>query len=355
MAKLKKIGLLLTLILSFVIADKASAATTTIRNPSVFYSRWYTTRATVPTISSDTVEIKQIPYDILISTDAFLIGNDNWFRIENNNVLELTTFSGDFSYEYGAPQGGPITNCHITLRLSTGSAVNPDCIIDENNLGPTGGGVRYKFSGSIPTNTSIVRVDFNVGDLNCTDAYSCTLPLSSGKVSLTSFNMVINSQNSAGTTQIIERIDSVSSELTVISDKLDTIISLLENMDGLSSEDMEEALENARESEKEEYEEQAQETEDTANDESSAAQGSATSLLSVVGQFIGVLTSAQPTNCNLNGNLIPHLPLGQLNLCQNSPPAAITILGSLLLIAFVVPLAYHTVKRMLALIGSFQS
>lgn len=119
--------------------------------------------------------------------------------------------------------------------------------------------------------------------------------------------------------------------------------------------EVEQAIDNARESEKDEYEEQAQETEDTANDESSAAQGTATTLLSVVGQFIGVLTSAQPTNCNLNGNLVPHLPLGQLNLCQNSPPAAITILGSLLLIAFVVPLAYHTVKRMLSLIGSFQS
>lgn len=119
--------------------------------------------------------------------------------------------------------------------------------------------------------------------------------------------------------------------------------------------EVEQAIDNARESEKDEYENQADENEQTANDNSSAAQGTATSLLSVVGQFIGVLTSAQPTNCNLNGNLVPHLPLGQLNLCQNSPPAAITILGSLLLIAFVVPLAYHTVKRMLALIGSFQS
>lgn len=135
---------------------------------------------------------------------------------------------------------------------------------------------------------------------------------------------------------------------------------LKDNMpSGSSTADIESAVENAQNSHdddvQEKYEDQAAENEQTANDESSAAQGSATSLLSVVGQFIGVLTSAQPTNCNLNGNLIPHLPLGQLNLCQNSPPAAITILGSLLLIAFVVPLAYHTVKRMLALIGSFQS
>lgn len=124
---------------------------------------------------------------------------------------------------------------------------------------------------------------------------------------------------------------------------------------GTSTADIESAIDSAREDEKSEYEDQADETENTANDESSAAQSTATSLLSVVGQFIGVLTSAQPTNCNLNGNLIPHLPIGNLNLCQNDPPAAIVVLGSLLLIAFVVPLAYHTVKRMINLIGSFQS
>lgn len=115
------------------------------------------------------------------------------------------------------------------------------------------------------------------------------------------------------------------------------------------------AIKNTLEEEKEEYEDQAEENETSINSDSSAAQSTATSLLGVVGQFISTLTSAQPTNCNLNGNLIPHLPLGNLDLCQNSPPAAITLLGSLVLIAFVVPLAYHTVKRMLALIGSFQS
>lgn len=109
------------------------------------------------------------------------------------------------------------------------------------------------------------------------------------------------------------------------------------------------------EDQKAEYEAQADANEDTINDDSSAAQSTATSLLSVVGQFIGALTSAQPTSCVLNGNLIPHLPLGQLDLCQNNPPAVITIIGSLILIAVVVPLAFHAVKRMLALIGSFQN
>lgn len=115
------------------------------------------------------------------------------------------------------------------------------------------------------------------------------------------------------------------------------------------------AIENALADEKQEYEEQAQDNEQSINSDSSAAQSTATTLLSVVGQFISTLTSAQPTNCNLDGSLIPHLNLGTLNLCSFQMPTALTVLGSLVLIAFVVPLAYHTVKRMLALIGSFQN
>lgn len=134
-----------------------------------------------------------------------------------------------------------------------------------------------------------------------------------------------------------------------------TLLNQVKTQGQAQQETIENAVQNALDDEKDQYEDQAEENAATINSDSSAAQGTATSLLGVVGQFISTLTSAQPTNCNLNGNLIPHLPLGNLDLCQNSPPAAITVLGSLVLIAFVVPLAYHTVKRMLALIGSFQS
>lgn len=115
------------------------------------------------------------------------------------------------------------------------------------------------------------------------------------------------------------------------------------------------AMDSVEDEQQAKYEQQAEDNEDDIDAASSAAQSTATSLTSVLTQFLGILTSAQPTNCVLNGDLMPHLPLGQLDLCQNSPPAAITALGSLILIAFVVPLAYHLVKRMLALIGSFQS
>lgn len=150
--------------------------------------------------------------------------------------------------------------------------------------------------------------------------------------------------------------DEMNSDAQDILDKLDDVIAA---MPAISKPDIADAVEDgesaAREDEKDEYEQQAQDNETAINSDSSAAQGAATSLLGVVGQFIGVLTSAQPTNCNLDGSLIPHLNLGNLNLCTYQMPTALTVLGSLVLIAFVVPLAYFTVKRMLALIGSFQS
>lgn len=105
---------------------------------------------------------------------------------------------------------------------------------------------------------------------------------------------------------------------------------LQQNMPGASEAQVQDAVENAErthdDEQQEKYEDQAEENEDTAEDNSSAAQGTATSLLNVVGQFISTLTSAQPTNCNLNGNLIPHLPLGTLNLCQNSPQRPLQLL-----------------------------
>lgn len=107
--------------------------------------------------------------------------------------------------------------------------------------------------------------------------------------------------------------------------------------------------------EKQDLENQKQEAEDTAEQESSQAESTGTSLLSVVSQFISSFSSASPSSCTVDGSLIPHLPLDSLNLCQNSPPPAITALGSLILIGFIVPLAYNLVKRMLALIGSFQT
>lgn len=141
------------------------------------------------------------------------------------------------------------------------------------------------------------------------------------------------------------------------SAQLSEILEAIEDI-SLSQAGMEQAVENgvenAQENEKEQYEQQAEENEQEIDDASSAAESTGQSLLSILTQFLSVLTNAQATDCYLDATLIPHLSVPRLNLCANSPPPAIVALGSLLLIAFVVPLAYHLVKRLLALIGEFQ-
>ena len=178
----------------------------------------------------------------------------------------------------------------------------------------------------------------------------------------TNYNWIEVTDDSGGGNVNISQIETDVQNILVqaqnsnlLLNDIKTLLNQVKTQGQAQQQTIETAIQNALDDEKDDYEQQSQDNETTINSDSSAAQGAATTLLGVVGQFISTLTSAQPTNCNLDGSLIPHLNLGTLNLCTYQMPAALTVLGSLVLIAFVVPLAYHTVKRMLALIGSFQN
>lgn len=352
------VGLLACLALSVGFSHNASALSTTVQNPAVWYSRWWTSRATVPTITANTGELKQIPFDVLVSSDSFLIGNDNWFSLENNTILELTTFSGSFSYDFGAPQGGPLTNCHITIRLTTGDAVNPVCSIEENTVGANGGSITYKFSGSLPTNTGVARVDFNIGELNCTDAYSCALPLSAGRVRLKSFNMTIISENSASTTQILQKIDGVSSDLTIISDKLDTIISLLRGMgNSLTPAQIEQAIvdaqQQAREDERQELDSEASDYQGELEDnvDQQAIETKMSSILAIIEDFVFAIGRPVISTCILPMDFRAYTGAGfyEVDLCHLSPPSGITTVLNVVFIFFVLGLAYSAIRSVISM------
>lgn len=92
----------------------------------------------------------------------------------------------------------------------------------------------------------------------------------------------------------------------------------------------------------------------TANSSSQDALGQSQSLLEVFTGFVGAITSASPSTCVLDGNL-GKFTMGQLNFCQDSPPAFVVALGSIISIAILVPLSYHVTKRLLSTIRSFQT
>lgn len=210
-----------TLLFSLSFASSASALSSTITNPSVIYSRWYTSVNSSPAISSNTGELKQIPFRIITGGDTFLVGSDNWFSVDSN-FLELTTYEGEFGYWYSSISGGDVSNCSISIRSTTGNLYHPNCSIVLNEITANGGPVRYRFTGSMPTNEGIQRVDFRVGYVDCTNVNQC-IPLSAGPVSITDFSMTITSTASSSTTAIVNKIDSLSQQITTISGDLSDI------------------------------------------------------------------------------------------------------------------------------------
>lgn len=85
--------------------------------------------------------------------------------------------------------------------------------------------------------------------------------------------------------------------------------------------------------------------------QNSAEQGTQ-SLLSAITGFVGVIANATPTNCRISGNM-GALDIGQLDFCQDNPPAIITTIGTLILIAITIPITIWVIKKIISMFRSF--
>lgn len=101
-------------------------------------------------------------------------------------------------------------------------------------------------------------------------------------------------------------------------------------------------------------EQQAQDGKDSADDSQADAENTGTTLLQAFTAFVDALTSATPSNCNLDMDL-GNLDMGVVNLCSLSPPAGFSALASIFLILFCVPLSIATARKVITLFRSFQS
>lgn len=110
-----------------------------------------------------------------------------------------------------------------------------------------------------------------------------------------------------------------------------------------------------------EFHDEAQDTfndsQDSANTDadssSQQAEQSGSTLLEAVTQFIGALTGSSASNCVINAN-IGEFEMGNVDLCQLSPPPAFQVISSLMVIGFAVPLSIALAKKMISLFRSFQ-
>lgn len=117
-----------------------------------------------------------------------------------------------------------------------------------------------------------------------------------------------------------------------------------------------EYLENKEDDEqqqKDDLEQQSSDTQDGSADSQQQATTTGTTLLSAFTAFVGALTNASPSNCNIDMDL-GNLDLGVVNLCQLSLPAGFQALASIFLILFCVPLSIATARKVISLFRSFQ-
>ena len=90
----------------------------------------------------------------------------------------------------------------------------------------------------------------------------------------------------------------------------------------------------------------------TASDITGTDNQNTTNLIGLFSSFVTAMGNASSTNCNFDGDF-GNLDLGQMNFCRDNPPAIVQVIGSLVLIAVFVPLAYFLVNRIIAEVRSF--
>lgn len=107
------------------------------------------------------------------------------------------------------------------------------------------------------------------------------------------------------------------------------------------------------EQDRDNMESQQSDVSDDSDDSQAQAESTGQTLLTAFTGFVSAITSARPTNCNLNMDM-GNLNLGNVNLCQLSPPPVFQTIASIFMIAFCVPLSITTARKLINLFRSFQ-
>lgn len=94
---------------------------------------------------------------------------------------------------------------------------------------------------------------------------------------------------------------------------------------------------------------QQSDSEDGAEDSAEAITNASDSLLAVIGNFVNIVINPPRRDCTISGDM-GHMDLGQIDLCQLTPPPAISVIATLLIIGFVIPFAYGIISTVLNLL-----
>lgn len=170
---------------------------------------------------------------------------------------------------------------------------------------------------------------------------------------------------SYGTITFYDSLDVARNNyLSQISSKLDTIsnsINSQSNQQHADAQAQKEATDEQTQQQADQYNEQmdgmnnAQSSANTdSNAQSAQAQTKGTTLLQAVIDFFGAITSASASNCSINGDIMNGFSLGSIDLCSLSMPPAVSTIGSIISLGFLVSLSWFTATRLINTIKEFQ-
>lgn len=255
----------------------------------------------------------------------------------------------------------------ITLKIKTDSSYpqvgwttkSLGYSLIDSSMGEYGTNYSYFYfsqaiSGEIDLFPSTFFGNFSFLDMSVSSISYTTLDYQPTRGQITQLQNTLSEINlNSGTTNanleiIRDRLGTTNSNLEIIRGKLDDITS---NSDRTA--DAIEEQQQQDEEDRENMENQQNDTSTSASDSQADAEATGTTLLAAFSSFVSALTSAQPSDCNIDMDL-GNLDLGVVNLCRLSLPQPFHTIASIMLILFFVPLSISTARKVISLFRSFQ-
>lgn len=88
---------------------------------------------------------------------------------------------------------------------------------------------------------------------------------------------------------------------------------------------------------------------DTATNLGNQVTARSTNLITLIGNFINVVLNPPASDCVIDGDM-GHMDLGDIDLCELSPPPAISVIGGLLILGMLIPLVLAVIWRFIRLL-----
>lgn len=282
---------------------------------------------------------------------------NNYFYLEPNSIFVYYIMTDNMVWRSGGSSDSTTRNAGCKAVGNAGNWTTWECYAV--NYDSTNTGYMY-ISNQWERAVSGYAMEFTFGSWtqyksSDTD-YTSILNSINFNTSTTASNISsLSSLVDALKTQTNNNFNRQHDDITALSDRMNRNFNMLDNsitQQGNATQEAIEAQTEQDQQDREDLSDQQSAADTSAADSGDDAEEAGTSLLSAVSSFVGVLTSASPSDCVIDMDL-GNLDMGNVDLCQLSPPQPIPTIASIMLISFFVPLSWATATRMIGLFRSF--